>query len=243
MAVFCLVCALLSGCGGKTLEEGARSQISQPYKHFLTLSGDFSSEISDLVEKSDLSDTLVLVPKPVTGSLTLRLTLQTLTQGDVVAQRPALAGQLVRQTVAPRYIVRYTLLGPDNRMLEAGDVRHKGKARRVFMPQLDESIFAPHKKDIEKLMEQLSARILPAIQKQPWQGRVQKTLQGTHVEIIGGQNIGLHYGDMLQTVGGPVAMMQVVSFEKDRQGGDRTVLRLIEGRLPEVGRLLVPTIQ
>lgn len=234
---------LLGGCasGGAQIGNDAGTD-TPPYKHMLSVTGDMAAQMSALIQGSDSGDAFLVSEVPTAHGLKMQLQLTIETQKNQNS-KPALAGKLMRQSITPLYTLRYTLLGVDGKMLSAEDVSHSGIMREVYLPQLDMALMQPNAVDKKILAEKLMNKILPSIQSQPWKTTVLEQLQLTHVAIIGGQNMGISYGDIFQTEDAPRAILQVVTFEITSNGQPRTILRLIEGRLPVVGRGLIPTIQ
>ena len=60
-----------------------------------------------------------------------------------------------------------------------------------------------------------------------------------HVTIAVGEKEGLELGDTFTAESHPKATLQVVMFETLASGGNRAVLGLMEGFLPQAGRKLI----
>ena len=212
---------------------------SQPYKHMLSLSGDMAAELSTMIEKSNWRKNVVLLQAPEPSALQMRADL-VIDAGHIASQAPAMAGRLARKSVRPLYTLSYTLMGADGKMLSATDVTHRGEARDMYFPNLDDRLLALTQNDKKTLLNKLSKSLLPSIQAQKWRTSVLAVVPQTHIVIAGGKRVGFHYGDTFQTETQPVGTFQVVNFETTPEGLERTTLRLISGQLPAVGRTLVP---
>lgn len=243
------LCALsliiLCACGGNNGRVLTPTKPTQPlYKHTLSLLGDPRTvrAFAQNFNQSALRDVATLSPNPDPDGL--QLNLQLLSRVQDVAPRVGIdlsqPGRLGRKQVSPQHTLNYTLMGTDGRMITGGAAKATGKPQTVYVPALNNTLKTPTSRDINTLINTTAAELTPVIKAQQWRARVvaQQGLQ--HVVIAAGKSSGLTYGANLQTETLPLATLQVVTLDTTPEGQARASLRLIQGRLPTVGRSVIP---
>ena len=150
---------------------------------------------------------------------------------------PRLMGRLSRTTQQHTYVLHYALMDWQGKVMVEGDVQHALPETDGIYPS-SAHVGALDAAAAQVLAQQVLASIEPFMTAAPWHIPVMSQIDDMHVSIAAGQDAGVVVMDVLKTVTHPIATLQVAAFETLPNGSTRTVLRLLDGPIPQAGRLL-----
>lgn len=241
---------LLSACA-TTPNAPVGKKAPTPYKHSLYVGGDngLASLFEANLATTTLANSVIVTPTPQPAALQAILRLKTYEDKAATATHPpAQPGKLSRQLITPRHVLTYQLIASTGNVIDTGEITQTGATTPVYLPRLDNLAIIPTGQTLQSLLTNTANRLQPLIASQKWQTQVISQTMPYHVTIPAGKAAGITYGDFFITQNTPTSILQVVTLDTTPEGQSRATLRLIQGPLPDIGRILLfknkaPTIK
>ncbi len=189
--------------------------------------------------KKILASTQGIQPAPSLGISEFTLTLEGSVQAEKSTAFPRLVGQLLKGIRKDIYVLTYALHDRNGQAMTQGKTVTELPPYEVVYPATQVN-YAPSSDILDSVIQQLIPQLLPHIQASPWQAQVLSHVDASHITMSAGAKGGIRIGDIFKTATLPVSVLQVVMFENVADGGNRAVLRLLQGPIPRVGKPLVP---
>ncbi len=232
--LFTLLC--LTGCAQPQKSMQVSLQ-NAPYKRTIELSSNHPQLQSLLEQKIIQSRNLVLQPQ--NGFSEFHLVVDTsLERIKTLETKPRLMGRLQKAKVPVTFRSHYKVNNQTSLTLAQGHLSETTETLPTIYPSLSATAKI-NPQALQKMAEQILQETRTHIAVTPWSTRVTAVKDDNHVTIAVGEKEGLELGDTFTAESHPKATLQVVMFETLASGGNRAVLGLMEGFLPQAGRKLI----
>ena len=162
---------------------------------------------------------------------------------SMMKSKPGLLGRLTVDNVPTAMTVEYELKSLDGNTLTQGEFVGMSEAKQRIYPSLSSNSGGATSVDamadaVTKIEQSLLSSIKQA--RDTWRAAVYSRFDNDHVVVGLSPDSGVKAGNGFVSESEPTSVLQLVVFQKDNQGNDWALLKIIEGPLPEPGTLLLP---